>query len=474
MQTPPPLLRHIACVFLLWTVWASSGLARQPNIVLIVADDLGWSDIACYGSEIHRTPRLDELAKSGVRFTNAYANAPNCAPSRACLLTGLYPPRHGIYTVGSSARGKAANRRLIPTPNRTVLDEELVTLAEVLQRAGYATASVGKWHLSDDPTRYGFGVNVGGFKAGHPKSYFSPYQNPALADGDDGEYLTDRLTDEAIGFLEAHRDGPFFLYLPYYTVHTPIQGRPEMVAEQRERAKHDTRIKPGYAAMVERLDDSVGRVFDALDRLDVAANTTVIFMSDNGGHGMYTDNAPLRGSKGMLYEGGIRVPLIIAGRGVSRIGEAEDIPVIGTDIFPTIVDIAGLTKQVDVMLDGRSLRPLIDRDAAAATNAESEAFWDRRPLFWHFPAYLEAYRASDGHWRTTPAAAVRIGRYKLIEFFEDGRQELYDLSIDPRELQDLAGSMPAQVAELSDAMRAWRRDTDAPVPHDNEPGFVTE
>ena len=474
MRTPPPLLRQTAYLFLLWTVWASSALARQPNIILIVADDLGWSDIACFGSEIHRTPRLDELARRGVRFTNAYANAPNCAPSRACLMTGLYPPRHGVYTVGSSARGKAANRKLVPTPNRTDLGEECVTLAEVLQRAGYATATVGKWHLGEDPARHGFDVNVGGFAAGHPKSYFSPYQNPALPDGDDGEYLTDRLTDEAIGFIEQRRDGPFFLYLPYYTVHTPIQGRPEMVEEQRTRARQDSRIKPAYAAMVERLDFSVGRVLDALDRLELADTTTVIFLSDNGGHGLHTDNAPLRGSKGMLYEGGIRVPLIVVGPGVSRIGEVEDTPVIGTDLFPTIAEMAGISGRMDLSLDGRSLAPLLDRNAAPAVHTARAPSWDKRPLFWHFPAYLEAYRPSDGHWRTTPAAAVRIGRYKLIEFFEDGRQELYDLSSDPGELQDLAASMPERVAQLSETMRAWREETDAPVPHEREPGFVTE
>ncbi|MFG0258793.1 MAG: sulfatase-like hydrolase/transferase, partial [Phycisphaerales bacterium JB041] len=208
MLTPSPASRQIVCVLLVLAAWTSLSIARQPNIVLIVADDLGWSDIACFGSEIHRTPRLDALAERGVRFTNAYANAPNCAPSRACLLTGLYPPRHGVYTVGSSARGKAANRRLIPTPNRTQLGEEFVTLAAVLRREGYTAATIGKWHLSDDPTRHGFDVNIGGFRAGHPESYFSPYNNPALPDGDEGEYLTDWLTDEAVGFIEQERDGP--------------------------------------------------------------------------------------------------------------------------------------------------------------------------------------------------------------------------------------------------------------------------
>ncbi|MFG0258919.1 MAG: sulfatase-like hydrolase/transferase, partial [Phycisphaerales bacterium JB041] len=256
--------------------------------------------------------------------------------------------------------------------------------------------------------------------------------------------------------------------------HTPIQGLPGLVAEQQERAVRDPRIKPAYAAMVERLDASVGRVLDALDRSAITDNTVVFFLSDNGGHGLFTDNAPLRGSKGMLYEGGIRVPLIVAGSGVSRIGAEERTPVIGTDIFPTVLDLVGVPDRVETSLDGRSLRPLFDHASVAAMDAEDERLWEERPLFWHFPAYLEAYRAGDGHWRTTPAAAVRIGRYKLIEFFEDGRRELYDLRSDPGELQDVAASMPERVAALARAAHDWRADTAAPVPHEREPGFVTE
>jgi arylsulfatase A-like enzyme len=453
----------IACAIVLPQAAALAQDAR-PNVVFILADDLGWSDIACFGSEIHDTPNLDALAARGVRLTSAYANAPNCAPSRACLMSGLYGPRHGVYTVGSSARGKAANRRLIPTPNRTDLDEGFTTIAEVLRGAGYATAHVGKWHLGKDPRTQGFDVNIGGGPIGHPKSYFSPYKNPALADGVEGEYLTDRLTDEAIGFMREHADEPFFLYLPHYTVHTPIQGKTDLVEKYQERVGDDPRVKPAYAAMVESLDESVGRVIAALDELSLTDNTVVIFFSDNGGHGMYTDNVPLRGSKGMLHEGGIREPLIIAGPGVGRAGEAEDAPVIGTDLFPTMLELLGIERPAALKLDGLSI--------AAMLTAPAESSWQARPVFWHFPAYLEAYRRGENPWRTTPAGAVRLGKYKLIEFFEDGRLELYDLDEDISETHDLSRELPEVVATLHDRMRAWREATGAPVPSKPEPAFV--
>lgn len=437
------------------------GQPERPNIVLILADDLGWSDLACFGSTIHDTPRIDTLAARGLRFTSAYANAPNCAPSRACLLTGLYTPRHGVYTVGSSARGKAADRRLIPVPNRTDLDAGFLTMAEMLRDAGYATAIVGKWHLGDDPTTQGFDLNIAGSAAGQPRSYSSPYANPHLADGPAGEYLTDRLTQEAIGFMQAHTDDPFFLYLPHFAVHTPIQGRADLVTKYKKLAKSDPSVKPGYAAMVESVDESVGRVLDALEEIGIGDRTIVIFFSDNGGNGVYTTNAPLRGSKGMLYEGGIRVPLIVAGPGVERAGETEDAPVIGTDLLPTVLELLGLEAPGD--LDGRSLVPMLARPA--------DASWQERPIFWHFPVYLEAYSADQGPWRTTPAGAVRVGRYKAVEFFEDGRLELFDLEEDLGEQRDLAQSLPEEAARLRKILRAWREATGASVPSEPEPAY---
>ncbi len=424
--------------------------AQPPNIVLIVADDLGYKDLACYGSELHRTPRIDALVAQGVRFTDAYANAPNCAPSRASLLTGLYTPRHGIYTVGSSARGKAQNRKLIPIENTTVLADEHVTLAEVLQAAGYATASIGKWHLGEDPRTQGFDINLAGDAKGHPPTYHSPYRIPTLPDGPEGEYLTDRLTDEAIGFIETNENRPFFLYLSHFAVHTPIQAPADLLAEQRERKRELPGLKPAYGAMVENLDTNIGRVLDTLDEFDLRERTIVVFFSDNGGHGAYADHTPLRGSKGMLYEGGIRVPLIISWAG--HIGSREDAsPVIGTDLTPTLLDLAGIAH--DRALDGVSLKPLLLRGEPL----------DERPIFWHFPAYLEAYRGMDMPWRTAPAGVIRLGNFKLIEVFETGTLELYNLTT-PTETVDLAENNPTLTATLHAQLKAWRDATNAPVP----------
>lgn len=456
-------MRPAILIVLCLVAAAAFGQADRPNIVLLVADDLGWRDLSCYGSEIHETPHVDALAARGVRFTDAYANAPNCAPSRACLLTGLYAPRHGIHTVGTSKRGKAENRRIIPAENRTVLGDSFVTIAELLADAGYATGHFGKWHLGDDPTSQGFEVNAGGYAAGHPRSYRSPYQNPALEDGPDGEYLTDRLADEAAAFIAAHREEPFFLYVPFYTVHTPIQGRADLVEKHRARAERDPRIKPGYAAMVESLDSAVGRITEELEKQGLTDRTTILFMSDNGGHGVYTSNAPLRGSKGMLYEGGIRVPLIAAGAGVARSGEAENVPVIGSDLFSTILELTGTESPQSVESDGRSLAPLLA--------APADGSWLERPLFWHFPAYLEPYARDQGLWRQTPASAVRVGRFKLIYWYEDGKIEVFDLEGDPGESRDITDERETEATMLYGTLVDWRITVGAPIPHEPEPAY---
>ena len=285
---------------------------NRPNIVLVLVDDLGWNDVRCFGHGYHDTPNIDRLGAEGIRFTDAYANAPNCAPSRACLMTGQYTPRHGVYTVNSSARGKSKNRKLIPIPNTKRLDPEAQTMAEVLSAAGYRCGHFGKWHLGDDPLDQGFHVNAGGFAAGHPKSYFSPYQNPSLSDGPKGEHLTRRLTDETVGFIEeaVAVDKPFFAYVSLYAVHTPIQAAPEQSEPYRDRIKAlaDGKGRIGarakYAAMVAAVDASVGRIRGAIERLGIANDTLIVFFSDNGGNGGITSMDPLRGAKGMLYEGG--------------------------------------------------------------------------------------------------------------------------------------------------------------------------
>ncbi|MFT7671068.1 MAG: arylsulfatase A-like enzyme [Planctomycetota bacterium] len=445
------LLLAIACTSIAQD--APRAPSSPPNIVLIYADDLGYTDLACYGSSLHLTPHLDQLAAGGKKFTNAYANAPNCAPSRACLISGQYGPRHGVYTVGSSKRGRAEDRKLEPPANRTVLADEVLTLPELLRSAGYVNGHIGKWHLGDDPRTQGFDVNVAGNKTGHPKSYFSPYRNPNIPDGDEGEYLTDRLTLESIRFIEEHRTRPFFLYLSHYAVHTPIQakeGRKQYFKERNEEGN------PGYAAMVESLDESVGRIIACLERLNLRENTLVIFTSDNGGYGPVTSMAPLRGSKGMLYEGGIREPFLINWPGKVAPGSIDETPIIGTDLLPTLVKLAGASLPKDKTVDGVDLTGIFLGQSSIAA----------RPLFWHFPAYLEAGRAlrKTTPWRTAPVGAIRLGSYKLIEHFEDGRLELYDLENDLAESTNLAETLPSKTSELLGLLQSWRKSVGADMP----------
>lgn len=434
-----------------------------PNIVLFYADDLGWKDLGVYGNDFHRTPNIDALAREGTHFTNGYANAPNCAPSRACLMTGTYGPRHGIYTVAPAARGKSSRRRLLVPKTKRALNDEAWTLAEALSSAGYRCASMGKWHLGDDPTEQGFELNVAGNQKGHPKSYFSPYQNKDLPDGPEGEHLTDRLTREALDFIAEESDRPFFLYLPYFAVHTPLQGRPDLIEAYEEKKGESTQAlpKPVYAAMVEAMDESVGRIMAKLNELELDENTLVIFTSDNGGHGVHTSMEPLRGSKGTLYEGGIREPWIFRMPGRISAGATSDEVIIGTDLFPTLLEFTGVEVAKDAGLDGVSLLPHLTAGTALAPRA----------VFWHFPAYLEAYSRKQGSWRTTPAGAVRLGDFKLIEFFEDGRLELYNLKQDLGESSDLSQSLPEKRDELLARLRAWRAAVQAPVPTELNPAF---
>ena len=439
----------------------------RPNIVLIIADDLGWRDVGFMGSTYYETPNLDALARAGMTFTAGYSNAPNCAPTRASLLTGQYTPRHGIYTVGTSERGDARDRKLIPTPNREVLPLGLQTIAEALRPAGYVSAHVGKWHLGrppeTGPEAQGFHRNVAGNGSGAPASYFSPYRNPQLADGPAGEYLTDRLTSEAISFIQANRDRPFFLYLPYYAVHTPLQAKPELVEKYRAKSPSEGQKNPVYAAMVESLDQGVGRVLRSLEELGLAENTLVIFTSDNGGHGVSTSNLPLRGAKGMLYEGGIRVPLAFRWPAMVRPGSRNETPAMSADLFSTVLEIGGAAPPAGQPIDGVSLVPLL-RGAPAL---------GREAIFWHTPVYLEAYpgQPEPGNWRATPSSAVRAGDWKLIESFETGGIELFNLREDPNESRDLAPSMPAKAGELRARLTAWRASVRAPVPSQPNPAY---
>ncbi|MBN2136497.1 MAG: sulfatase [Sedimentisphaerales bacterium] len=417
---------------------------RKTNFVFILIDDMGYKDPAFMGSSYHHTPRIDNLAAEGVVFTNAYANAPNCAPTRACLISGQYSPRHGIYTVGSPERGSANMRKLVPIPNKTNLDTAVVTLPQALKAAGYATACIGKWHLGDRkpyrPQDRGFDVTF----ERQQRSHFTA----------DGRYLTDVLTDRAIDFIRTKKDVPFFLYLSHYAVHTPIQAKKDLIEKYESETPGRLHNNPKYAAMIDSVDQSVGRILDELDRLALAEDTVVFFFSDNGGYANVTSMKPLRGSKGMLYEGGIRVPLIIRCPRITNAPRKCNTPVIGIDFYPTILNIAGVPGPPAQILDGESILPLLKgRDKL-----------DRKALFWHFPAYLEPYNEDQKPWRMTPASAVRAGPWKLIEFFEDSRIELYNLDDDIGEKVNLADANPERAAQLLRILRDWRKRTNAPVP----------
>lgn len=441
----------------------------KPNIVLFYADDLGWMDTAIQGSKYYETPNIDRIAMEGMRFTNAYANAANCAPSRACLMTGLYPSRHGIYTVGNAARGKSKNRKLIPIKNKITLDTALLSLPIFLKKKGYQTAIAGKWHLSKDPIKYGFDANFGGFQKGQPKSYFSPYKNPNLSDGPVGEHLPDRLANEMVNWIKQQQQ-PFFAYFSFYSVHKPIQARPDLVKKYQDKSPEKYHNKPEYAAMIEAMDLAIGKVLQTIDSLNGSDNTLIIFTADNGAHGGQTLSRPLRGAKGMYYEGGIREPLHIKWAEKVKPNTVNHTPVIGSDLFPTIADILG-NKTVVNQLDGVSLLPLLQEKPIA-----------NRPLFWHFPAYLEIYKNDrafdDSHgkpwFRTTPVSVIRDGDWKLLEYFENGYLELYNLKEDIGEQQNLAKINTQMTKKLHQQLKTWRNRTNTPVPTELNPAYELE
>lgn len=427
--------------------------AETTNVVLIMADDLGWTDLACCGSDFYQSPHIDRLARDGVRFTSFYSACTVCSPTRAALLTGKYPAR--LHVTDWIPGLPPKNPKLI-VPNFTKhLPKEETTLAEVLHDAGYASASIGKWHLGGPdyyPEHHGFNLNVAGTEAPDPRNYFAPYAMKTILQGPPGEYITDRLGEEAVKFIRKNKDGPFFLYLPHFAVHLPIQAKQDMIA------KHQTRVREGathtnaaYAAMIEGMDATVGLIRQTLDELQLADNTLIIFTSDNGGRVPTTSNAPLRVGKGSCYEGGTRVPLIVywpeamAARGVC------DAPVTTVDLFSTILDVTGV--KTNARTDGLSLVPFL-RDAKAAP-------FDRA-IFWHYPHYQHYQQGG-----TTPYGAVRRGDYKLIEFYSDMRVELYNIREDIGETRDLAPEKPDLVDSLREELHAWRKSVNAQMPAPN-------
>lgn len=442
------------------------------NVVFIMADDLGLNDTGYTGSDFYETPNIDRLSESGMIFTNAYSSAANSAPSRACFMSGMYTPRHGIFTVSPPDRGDRTKRKLIPVPNVDDLRTDITTLGELFKRNGYRCGHVGKWHLGDDsdgtgPLSRGFDVNIAGCRAGTPYSYYYPYCNKknechtGLENGKPGEYLTDRLTDEAVGFIResARGDKPFFLYLAHHAVHTPITAPKEIVDKYKRKPKGKYHKNPVYAAMIETLDNSVGKICDIIDSLGISDNTVIIFNSDNGGSEPITDNFMVRGGKGMPYEGGNRVPLIVKWPDVTKAGSASDCPVNNIDFFSTFqMYLEGKTGN---NLDGVDIYPLL----------KDEKSYIERDLFWHFPAYLESYTDNGNGFRAKPYTSVRSGRWKLIYYYENENVELFDLVADPKEEHNVASQSKEIVSSLKKKIFNWIEAVGAPVPTELNPYY---
>ena len=448
-----------------WIAGMATALAGQtgkpdpPNFVFILIDDMGYRDLGCYGSTFYETPNIDRFAAQSMRFTNAYAACPVCSPTRASILTGKYPARlHLTDWIPGRPQWPAA--RLLTPSFQQQLPLDQVTIPQALKPLGYASASIGKWHLGGPPfypDKHGFDLNVAGTEKGQPASYFGPFDLPNLKGGSKDEYLTDRLTEEACRFIEGNRQRPFFLYLPEFAVHLPEQAK--AAAIDRFRAKADARNPqhdPVYAAMISSLDENVGRILAKLDELRLADRTIVIFMSDNGGlvyegrnKEPVTSNLPLRAGKGHLYEGGIREPMMVRWPGVTKPGSLCEIPLSSIDFFPTILQMAGAKPPANHAIDGRSFVPLLKQSGPL----------HREALFWHYPHY-----SNQGG---VPGGAVRAGDYKLIEFYEDGRLELYNLANDIGESRNLASTDPSRARRLHHALEAWRRSVNAAMPTPN-------
>lgn len=493
--------------------------SKKPNVIFILADDLGWSDTQCYGSKFYETPNIDRLASQGVRFTNAYAACHVSSPTRGSILSGQYPARTHLSDWLPGRKNFPFQRLKNAVPVQQLPYGENSTFPTVLKANGYKTAVIGKWHLGEDSAtcqRQGFDRHIpSGWLRGWPaKGYFSPYQMPGLKDGPEGEYLTDRLTDEALDFITENKSQPFFLYLSHYAVHDPIQGRPDLVKKYQEKLRKLTRpegkpfILEGnpddnnqltrqemdnlldnplyqqisvlphrtvkikqfqdnvqFAAMVESLDESVGRVIQKLKDLNLEDNTIIIFFSDNGGMSaanfgnpnrvvnpdklnaaFATSNLPLRGGKGWLYEGGIREPLIVKWPQEGKEGITCDVPVSSVDFYPTILQMCGLDgKYKNHVTDGVSVTPLLKGKASKLEN---------RPIFWHFPHY-------SNHGMQSPGGAIRMGDYKLLDYLENNTIQLFNLAKDPGEQNDLSSKEPAKAKELYDLLNKWRKDVNA-------------
>ena len=458
------MTRFVAILFVCFA--HSSFAASQPNIVLFLIDDLGWKDVGCYGSDYYKTPNIDRLAAQGVRFTNGYAACAVCSPTRAAILTGKYPARLMLTEWLPSGRwnpkAKLRSGRFL-----RALPLEEITLAEALRKGGYRTLHIGKWHLGGPPfslpVQHGFDVNVGGSEHGAPGHYFYPYMGNwkipttnervkkiTLPNGKEGEYLTDRLTSEALALIEQDHEKPFFLHFSHYAVHTPFQAKDNITKKYEKIPEAKRQGKPIYAAMVQSVDESVGRVMDALKKLKKLDNTLVIFTSDNGGFAKATNHAPLRGNKGSYYEGGIRVPFIIRWSGVAKAGHVSDVPVISMDLYPTCLTAAGLPPHPAQHRDGLDLLPLVNGSGTLKRDA----------LHWHYPHY-------NSHPSSVPSSVLRKVNWKLIETFDPEGVELYHLGRDLSETTNLAARESAKLKELRRELNDWRERVGAEIMEPN-------
>ena len=482
------------------TAFLGAQQEKKPNIIFFMADDLGWTDLACYGSKFYETPNIDQLSKEGMIFTNAYAACPVSSPTRASFQTGKYPARIGMtdwvkgrYDTPKGKKEMQAICPVLPPTNIYNLPLEEKTIAEVLKDNGYKTAHIGKWHLAEDslnfPQYQGYDINIAGCSKGHPGgeggAYFTPYNNPYLPDGPKGEYLTDRLGDECVKMLQKYKDEPFFISFPFYQVHTPIMGKPDKVKYFREKAHRlglDTlknifdvnpewkaqqpfqekglkqrlvQSNPVYAAMISSMDENLGKVIAELKRLGLYDNTIIVFTSDNGGlataESSPTTNKPLKGGKGFLYEGGIREPLIAKWKGHIPENKTSETIVSTVDYFPTLLDLAGITLPKQLVIDGISIKPALQGKAQS-----------REPIYWHYPHYPN----QGGR----PGGAIRQGDYKLIEFYDTGEKELYNLKKDIGETTNLIKKEPKLAKELAEKLNNWRKSVKAKMPKAN-PSF---
>ncbi|MGD2294351.1 MAG: sulfatase [Candidatus Aminicenantes bacterium] len=454
----------------------SSGCRRslrleKPNIILILVDDMGWTDAACYGSRYYETPNIDRLAARGMQFTDSYASCAVCSPTRASIMTGRYPVRTGItdWIRGRFQGGRVPldgknpsgyvgdkHKKLLCPQNARWLELDEMTVAEILKPAGYTSCHIGKWHLGFTewyPDRQGFDVNIGGCDYGQPPSYFDPYFRtghgpiPTLEPRKVGEYLTDREASEAVRFIRGHKDQPFFLYMSHYAVHTPLEAKNELVRyyASKEATNQDNAT---YAAMIVSVDDAVGKILDVLDELDIAQSTLILFTSDNGGYLRATHNAPLRSGKGYPYEGGIRVPLIVCWPGEVEAASECRVPVSSIDYFPTFCEAASVSLPADRPIDGLSLLPLVTQRGTL----------DREDIFWHFPHY---------RGDSVPYSIIRSLEWKLIKRYEGKTYELFNLKEDLSEEKDLSEQLPEKVAELDEKLKKWLVDTGAKMPKPN-------